>query len=333
MRAVPSFPASPPVPRLLLVLGAIVALALAAVAGWAGTDPEAPPPGVATLAAVAAVPVTVDTLLIGGYARGTFRDALQVIASDLTEAEREMVGSHLDKIYEKALGGDGLRNGGRLKVAYERTLRRDGSTRAIQVLAAQAAVAGRLQTVLLHETAENPGYYDDMGRSLDPGNWAAPLNAMRITSGFRMDRMHPILRRVLPHLGVDYAAAHGTPVHATADGSVSHAGVRGGYGNLVEIQHPNGYATRYAHLSRVAVRPHQPVRQGQVIGYVGMSGLATGPHLHYEVRRKGRPVDPALATALDAPLGDVGYDLEWRRQRSVLTELLARTPTVVEGHR
>jgi murein DD-endopeptidase MepM/ murein hydrolase activator NlpD len=177
-------------------------------------------------------------------------------------------------------------------------------------------------------------YFDEHGRSLRRPFLRSPLRFVpRVSSGFSHRRLHPVHRVYRPHLGVDYAAPHGTPVHATADGSVSHAGDRGGYGNLVEIQHPNGYATRYAHLSRVAVRPHQPVRQGQVIGYVGMSGLATGPHLHYEVRRKGRPVDPVLATALDAPLGDVGYDLEWRRQRSVLTELLARTPTVVDGYR
>jgi murein DD-endopeptidase MepM/ murein hydrolase activator NlpD len=105
--------------------------------------------------------------------------------------------------------------------------------------------------------------------------------------------------------------------------------VRGGYGNLVEVQHPNGYATRYAHLSRIAVRPYQPVRQGDVIGYVGASGLATGPHLHYEVRRKGQPVDPALAMAYEQTTETVGYDLAWRNERRALARLIARTPTVI----
>jgi murein DD-endopeptidase MepM/ murein hydrolase activator NlpD len=110
---------------------------------------------------------------------------------------------------------------------------------------------------------------------------------------------------------------------------VSFAAVRGGYGNLVEVQHPNGYATRYAHLSAVAVRPWQPVRQGDVVGYVGASGLATGPHLHYEVRRKGQPVDPEIATQFQGATEQVGYDAQWRTERRVLARLLARTPTVV----
>jgi murein DD-endopeptidase MepM/ murein hydrolase activator NlpD len=333
MRAAPPLDRTSIIPRPVLAMGVAVALALAAAAGWARTTPDAPDAGASVLPPATARPMSVDTLLIGGYARGTFREALGVIASDLSEAEREMVGMHLDKIFAPLLEGEGLRGGGRLRVAYERTRRHDGSTRAIQVLAAQAAVSGGMHTIFVHEGAETPGYYDDLGRSLDRGAWAQPLNHIRVTSAFRMDRMHPILRRVLPHLGVDYGAAYGTPVYATADGSVAFAGDRGGYGNMVEVQHPNGYETRYAHLSRIAVRPHQPVRQGDLLGYVGMSGLATGPHLHYEVRRKGRPVDPALVTALDAPLQEVAYDLEWRAQRNALADLLSRTPTVVPARR
>jgi murein DD-endopeptidase MepM/ murein hydrolase activator NlpD len=150
-----------------------------------------------------------------------------------------------------------------------------------------------------------------------------------VTSGFRLDRMHPILNRVLPHTGIDYAAAQGTPVRATADGSVSFAAMRGGYGNLVEVQHPNGYATRYAHLSRIGVQPYQAVRQGDVIGWVGATGLATGPHLHYEVRRKGQPVDPTVVTAFEGATTAVDYDLAWRNERRALSRLIARTPTVV----
>ncbi|HEU0016355.1 MAG TPA: M23 family metallopeptidase, partial [Longimicrobium sp.] len=248
-----------------------------------------------------------------------------------SEAEREMVGRHLDKIFLPILRDRALQGGGRLKVAYERVRRTDGATRSIQVLAAQAAVGGGLHTVFFHEDAEKPGYYDDLGNSLDPAAWSGPLRALRVTSPFRMDRLHPILRRVLPHTGVDYAAAHGTPVYATADGSVTFASARGGYGNLVEVQHPNGYATRYAHLSSIAVRPYQAVRQGDVVGFVGATGLATGPHLHYEVRRKGQPVDPAVAMAYTGISSSVGYDAAWRDQRRALSRLLARAPTVVRA--
>lgn len=314
-----------------LVIAVITALGLALASGAALADPQAgmPVERPATLAPVRAVPGHIDTLLIGGFARGTFREALATVASDLSEAEREMIGRHLDKIFLPILQGQALQSGGRLKVAYERVRRPDGGTRAIQVLAAQAAVAGGLHTVFFYEHGDQPGYYDDFGSSLEEKPWSGPLDVMRVTSGFKMDRMHPILNRILPHTGIDYAAVQGTPVRATADGSVSFAAVRGGYGNLVEVQHPNGYATRYAHLSRIAVRPYQLVRQGDVIGWVGATGLATGPHLHYEVRRKGQPVDPALAMAYEGVATAVDYDLAWRNERRTLSRLLARAPTIV----
>ncbi|HEY0017220.1 MAG TPA: M23 family metallopeptidase [Longimicrobium sp.] len=315
-------------PSLAIAVIAALVLGLGSVAAFAEPQQGLPAEGPPVLAAVRATPATIDTLLIGGFARGTFREALNVVASDLSEAEREMVGRHLDRIFVPTVQL-AMQSGGRLKVAYERVRRPDGSTRSIQVLAAQAAVGGGLHTLFFYEHGEKPGYYDDLGQSLDPRAWAGPLAVMHVTSGFRMDRMHPILRRVLPHTGIDYAAAYGTPVRATADGSVSFASVRGGYGNLVEVQHPNGYATRYAHLSRIDVRPYQPVRQGDVIGYVGATGLATGPHLHYEVRRKGQPVDPALAMAYEQTTESVGYDLAWRNERRALARLIARTPTVI----
>jgi murein DD-endopeptidase MepM/ murein hydrolase activator NlpD len=224
-------------------------------------------------------------------------------------------------------------NGGRLRLAFERTRRPDGTTRAIQVLAAEAAVGGSRHTVFLFEERAAPGYFDDMGRSLDGSGWATPLQRMHVTSGFKMDRMHPILRRVLPHTGVDLAAGYGTPVHATADGVVAFASVRGGYGNLVEVQHPNGLATRYAHLSRIAVPRGLTVRQGDVVGYVGQSGLATGPHLHYEVRQRGQPVDPMRVQASAASSHDVGYEDDWRRGRRSLARLLARAPRLLSARR
>lgn len=321
---------------ILAPLLAAAVLALAGVGGFAawaraGSTTEAPRPAV--LPAVRAIPVTTDTLFIGGFARGSFEQALAALASDLSPDERGMIGRHLDKIFLPLLKEGGLSQGGRLRLAYERTMRPDGTTRSIQVLAAQAAVSGSMHTVFLYDQAEKPGYYDDWGRSLDPVPWTGPLSRMRVTSPFRMDRMHPILRRVLPHTGVDLAAAQGTPVHAAADGSVAYAAPRGGYGNLVEVRHPNGYSTRYAHLSSIAVRPSAAVRQGDVIGYVGATGLATGPHLHYEVRRKGRPVDPMAVQLTATSTGHVGYELSWRRERQALAYLLSRAPTAVSTGR
>ncbi|HEX2091905.1 MAG TPA: M23 family metallopeptidase [Longimicrobiaceae bacterium] len=316
---------------------AVGVLLLGGVALSAGGHPASGPtdgPPV-LLPPVRAIPVRVDTLFLGGYARGSFTEAVRTLASDLSGSERVMIGRHLDKIFLSILPADGLGNGGRLRVAYERVVRPDGTTRSIRVLAAEAAVGGELHTAFLFDGGGRPGYYDALGRSLDPEAWVRPLEHARVTSPFRIDRMHPILRRILPHNGVDYAASFGTPVRATGDGSVVYASARGGYGNLVEIQHPNGYSTRYAHLSRIApgVGRFGMVRQGEVIGYVGMSGLATGPHLHYEVRRRGQPVDPETVAPDSGPSEDLGFRPEWRTERRQLARLLARAPTLLSVRR
>jgi murein DD-endopeptidase MepM/ murein hydrolase activator NlpD len=283
------------------------------------------------LAPTLAVGIRTDTLFAGGYARGTFTEAMHVLAAEIPSAERELVGQHLDKIFDDIIEDDGLGRAGRLRVAFERTVRPDGTARSIRVLTAEAAVAGELHTAFYFERDGKPGYYDPFGRSLDEHPWVGPLSTIRVSSPFGLRRLHPILRRVLPHTGVDYAAARGAPVFSTADGVVSSAGDRGGYGNLVEIQHPNGYTSRYAHLSRIAPTTYAgaPVRQGALIGHVGMTGLATGPHLHYEVRRNGRPVDPTRL-ALDAGLSrELAADDSWAMERSRLSRLLARTPSVL----
>jgi len=125
--------------------------------------------------------------------------------------------------------------------------------------------------------------------------------AGRVTSGFG-ERFHPILHRMRMHDGVDLATAWGTPIVAAADGRVASAGWRGGYGRAVEIVHAGGIETLYGHMSRIAAQPGESVRQGQVIGYVGASGLATGPHLHYEVHKDGRLVNPLSVNMVQSPI-------------------------------
>jgi len=126
-----------------------------------------------------------------------------------------------------------------------------------------------------------------------------PVNG-RVTSGFG-SRFHPILGYVRMHAGLDLAAAYGSPIVAAADGRVVSAGWAGGYGNLVRIAHAGGLQTMYGHMSRIAARSGESVRQGQLIGYVGSTGLSTGPHLHYEVLKNGRPVNPASVKLAAAP--------------------------------
>jgi murein DD-endopeptidase MepM/ murein hydrolase activator NlpD len=319
--------------RLAIAACIVIALGIAGVATLTASERTVEPahPMLHVLNAVRAAPMRIDTLYLGGYAAGSFHEALQAIASELTVAERTLVGRHLDGIFSNVLLGEEMERGGRLRLAYERAVRPDGSTRSIRVLAAEAAVAGRMHTAYFFEHEGQPGYFDGFGRSLDSRGWVRPLGDARITSRFNSRRMHPILEQVLPHLGTDYAAPHGTPVRATGDGTVTVAEWRGGYGNLVELQHANGYTTRYAHLSRFGTEARRGmyVRQGDVIGFVGATGLATGPHLHYEVRRHGRPVDPEVALSEAGIASELPFSADWSATRQELGALLARAPRTV----
>jgi murein DD-endopeptidase MepM/ murein hydrolase activator NlpD len=142
------------------------------------------------------------------------------------------------------------------------------------------------------ETAKG-GYFDRDGKSFQKTFLKSPLNYRRISSHFSFGRFHPILKKLRAHTGVDFAAATGTPVVASAKGTVKEIGWNGGYGNCVMIEHKNHFATLYGHLSRFAdMKVGEMVEQGQVIGYVGSTGLSTGPHLHYTMFLNGDPIDP-----------------------------------------
>lgn len=150
-------------------------------------------------------------------------------------------------------------------------------------------------------------YYTEHGESIVKSLLKTPLKYVRVSSTFDRHRFHPILHTERAHLGVDYAAPTGTPVWATASGRVGYVGPRGGAGNAVIIEHPNGMSSTYMHLSKFArgLGVGQQVRQKQVIGYVGMTGLATGPHLHFSVRVNGAFIDPLkLKPAREAPIAN-----------------------------
>jgi murein DD-endopeptidase MepM/ murein hydrolase activator NlpD len=153
-------------------------------------------------------------------------------------------------------------------------------------------------------------FYSAIGESIRKALLRTPVDGARITSGFGM-RIHPILGYSRMHRGVDFGAPIGTAVYAAGDGIVSRAGRVSGYGNYVEIQHNQQYATAYGHLTAFArgLREGERVRQGEVIGYVGMSGLATGPHLHYEVHLNGEQIDP-LSVKMQAATRLADEDLQ-----------------------
>ncbi|HVW67455.1 MAG TPA: peptidoglycan DD-metalloendopeptidase family protein [Steroidobacteraceae bacterium] len=179
------------------------------------------------------------------------------------------------------------------------------------ILAASFTNQGRTYRAVRYIDPEgNAHYYTADGRSVHKAFLRAPLEFTRVSSGFNSARRHPILNLIRAHKGVDYAAPIGTPVRAAGDGRVAYAGPKGGYGNVVEIDHSRGIVTVYGHLSRFAkgLRTGQHVTQGSVIAYVGMTGLATGPHLHYEYRVDGVFKNPQTVSLPDAE----PIDARWR---------------------
>jgi len=189
-----------------------------------------------------------------------------------------------------------LRRGDTFRVIYE-ALTADGepitwNQSSGRVLAAEFNNNGKTYAAVWFKDASGKGGYFDMnGQSKRRSFLAAPLEFSRVTSGFAM-RFHPILQTWKQHNGVDYGAPSGTPVRTVGDGVVDFAGWQNGYGNVVSIKHSNDRSTVYAHLSRIDVRRGQHVDQGMRIGAVGMTGWATGPHLHFEVKLKGLQQNP-----------------------------------------
>lgn len=197
-----------------------------------------------------------------------------------------------------------IRSGDTFTVTYTEVLQDGKYLQDGPILAARFVNQGHeYEAVRYVGPSGSADYYSPQGRSLHRAFLRAPLEFTRVSSPFSLHRRHPILNIIRAHKGVDYAAPMGTPVRAAGDGRVLFAGRRGGYGNVVELDHSRGITTVYGHLSRFASGLHkgQHVNQGQVIAYVGMTGLATGPHLHYEYRVNGvfkNPQTVKLAEAL-----------------------------------
>jgi murein DD-endopeptidase MepM/ murein hydrolase activator NlpD len=205
-----------------------------------------------------------------------------------------------------------IQRGDSFTVTYEE-INQDGAfVKDGSILAARFVNQGREYLAVRYvDPTGHEGYYSPDGKSLRKAFLRAPLEFSRISSGFNTGRFHPILNRIRAHRGTDYAAPTGTPVRAAGDGRVIFAGIKGGYGNVLEIDHGRGIVTRYGHLSRFGsnTRVGRRVDQGSVVAYVGMSGLATGPHLHYEYQINGVFQNPQTvklpeAVPIDAKLRD-----------------------------
>ena len=198
--------------------------------------------------------------------------------------------------------------GDEFAILYERLYVEDEASgptyvRPGRILAARYSNADDdYRAVYFESTKGKGGYYRPDGSSVERQFLRAPLHYRRISSNYTLSRLHPVLKVRRPHQGIDYAARTGTPVWSVGDGTVIFRGRSGGLGNLVKIRHGNGYVSYYGHLSRFAgVRVGEKVRQKQVLGYVGCTGLCTGPHLDYRLKHYGKYVNPA---SVHAPPGD-----------------------------
>ena len=210
-----------------------------------------------------------------------------------------------------------LKQGDSFNVVYETLWQNGELVRTGRVLAAEFINAGKLyQTVWFDDpkSKDGGGYFAFDGKSLKKAFLKSPLEFSRISSGFSM-RVHPISGKWKAHEGVDFAASAGTPIRAAADGVVDFSGSQNGYGNVVVIKHWNGVTTTYAHMSRFATgtRRGAKVRQGEVIGFVGSTGWATGPHLHYEFRVNNQPRNP-LTVDMPNPQPLAAADMQRFRQ-------------------
>src|SRR6202046_1441724 len=194
-----------------------------------------------------------------------------------------------------------------------------------KILAAEYINHGHVyRAVLFHDDSGVPAYFTPEGKSMKKAFLHSPLKfAAPITSHFSAHRFHPILKEYRPHLGIDYAAPSGTPVQTIGEGRVVFAGMKGGAGNLVEVQHINGYTTYYMHLSRVLVRSGQRVEQGQSIGLVGMTGLATGPHLDFRIQKQGQFLN---FERLPLPPSDPVAKRDWNEFSALRDRALALMP-------
>jgi murein DD-endopeptidase MepM/ murein hydrolase activator NlpD len=199
-----------------------------------------------------------------------------------------------------------VRKGDSVKILYEQRSRKGQEKNAsLRILAAELVNAGQKLTAIYFEKQKGQGnYYNLEGRSLARSFLRFPLEFTNITSQFAHSRFHPILKVNVPHTGVDFAAKRGTPVRAVGDGVIAMADWNGVYGKMVEIQHDSKYTTRYAHLERFAegVRNGTAITKGQIIGYVGSTGRATGPHLHFELYKDQQYIDPL---SVDFPVEDL----------------------------
>jgi murein DD-endopeptidase MepM/ murein hydrolase activator NlpD len=263
-----------------------------------------------------------DTVAASTEVRTTLFAAVHgAMATHLPPAERTELVYKLGDIFEYRVDvGEEVGRGDSVRLVVERRVDPEGAPREAKILAASLTAGGeRVEAFRFRGGSTSADYFDAAGKSLRATFLRAPVEFRRVSSSFGM-RHHPVLGVWRMHAGTDYAAASGTPVRAVGDGTVVFAGRKGGYGNVLEIRHRNGYVSRYGHLRGFAsgVRAGKPISMGTTIGFVGATGLASGPHLHFEMLVGGAQRDPGATLRKNA------VDLLSSRERGALASLRTR---------
>ncbi len=233
-------------------------------------------------------PVRTATRTVSGTIDGSLYQSM--VDQDIDPA----IAIRLSEVYAWQIDFFRLQKGDRYTVSFEEQYVGAELVGSGRVLASHFEHAGRDFKAYLFDDGENVEYFDEEGNSLRKAFLAAPVEYSRISSRFTMRRFHPVQKRYKAHLGTDYAAPTGTPIQTTGDGVVLEASYTSGNGRYVKVKHNGTYTTQYLHMSRIAdgIRPGVAVKQGDVIGFVGSTGLATGPHVCYRFWKNGQQVDP-----------------------------------------
>ena len=285
-------------------------------------------------------PIQVDTLYASGVVRSNLWNAVidNPDMAQLRSPDRALVIHWMDQVFQWQIEfSRQVQTGDSYRFVLEGEFRPDGSMRGGHIIAAEFVNSGTAYRAIWFDPNEDGEgtFYDEDGMSVRRAFLMKPLEFRRISSSFSNARLHPIHNYVRAHRGVDYAANAGTPVMATGDGVVIHAGWKGELGNLLEIRHPNGWVTRYGHLSGFSsgIRAGTRVRQSQTIGYVGMTGTATGNHLHYEMRKSNgeafNPLDVKLPPGDPVPTNSWAKWALESRDRLEMLDILEGPPIAI----
>ena len=229
-----------------------------------------------------------------------------------------------------------IRKGDRFGIVYNELYKNDVKIRDGQILAAEFVNNGKLYRAVYYIDPQGNGdYFSEDGKSMRKAFLRSPVDFARVSSRFSNSRWHPVLSKWRSHKGVDYAAKRGTPIKASGDGKVKYVGNKGGYGRTIIIQHGGRYTTVYGHLNGFArgIVSGKKVKQGQIIGYVGSSGLATGPHLHYEFRVNGVHRNPLTVKLPEAKPVHASFLANFKEKTSVYLSMLQLMETTVADNR